>query len=70
MPICYKKEEISIWDTYEALLKKHEGRGMSMVDKQERFDFYEEAAKAYAIVATGERSQYANLILQKGCIIS
>lgn len=62
--------DISIWDTYEALLKKHEGRGMSMVDKQERFDFYEEAGKAYAIVATGERSQYANLILQKGCIIS
>ncbi len=62
--------DISIWNTYEDLLKKHEGKGMSAVGRRERFDFYEEAGRAYAIVATGERSQYANLILQKGCILS
>ena len=62
--------DISICNTYEDLLKKHEGKGMSAVGRRERFDFYEEAGRAYAIVATGERSQYANLILQKGCILS
>ena len=30
--------------------------------------FYEEAKKAYAIIATGEKALYANLILQKGVI--
>jgi L-fucose mutarotase len=32
------------------------------------FDFYEEAKKCYAIIATGESALYANLILQKGVI--
>lgn len=58
--------DISIWDTYDRLLLKHEGG--DLVQKRERFNFYDEARKAYAIVATGETSQYANLILQKGCI--
>ncbi|MNW66874.1 L-fucose mutarotase [compost metagenome] len=38
------------------------------LEYEERFDFYERAAKAYVIVATGERAQYANLILKKGVI--
>ena len=32
--------------------------------------FYDEAKKAYAVIATSESSQYANLILRKGCIIA
>ncbi len=35
----------------------------------ERFDYYERAKNAYAIVATGEKRQYANIILKKGCIL-
>lgn len=35
----------------------------------ERFDFYERAKKAYAIIATGETAQYANLILKKGVVM-
>ena len=44
----------------------------------ERFAFYEQAKKCYAVIATGfvplwimrcrETSQYANIILQKGVI--
>ena len=34
----------------------------------ERFDFYEKASKAYAIVASGETRKYGNIILQKGVI--
>lgn len=34
----------------------------------ERFAFYERAKNAYAIVATGEGAQYANVILKKGIV--
>lgn len=34
----------------------------------ERFAFYEQARKAYAIVVTGETRKYGNIILQKGVI--
>ena len=34
----------------------------------ERFDFYERAKQAYAIIATGEEAIYANIILKKGVI--
>ena len=34
----------------------------------ERFAFYEQAKKAYAIVCTGERRLYGNLIIKKGVL--
>lgn len=34
----------------------------------ERFEFYDRARQAYAIVATGERALYANIILKKGVV--
>ena len=36
--------------------------------KLERFEFYERAKMAYAIVATGETAQYGNVILKKGVV--
>lgn len=61
--------DISIWKTYEELILKTEERGVSVIDKLERFAFYEEAKKAYAVIATSETSQYANVILKKGCVL-
>lgn len=61
--------DVSIWKTYEDILQKSEGKGFESVRMLERFEFYDEAKKAYAVVATSEKSQYANVILQKGCII-
>lgn len=37
--------------------------------KIERFDFYEQAKKAYAVIATGEERIYGNFILVKGCVL-
>ena len=37
--------------------------------KMERFEFYDKAKMAYAIVATGESAQYANIILKKGVVV-
>ena len=34
-----------------------------------RFEFYERAKNAYAVIATGEERQYANLLLVKGVVV-
>lgn len=60
--------ETPIWDTYKEIIAKHDVRGAETVGEIERFAFYEEAEKAYAIVATGEKALYANIMLQKGVI--
>ena len=57
-----------IWDEYKAIVAKHDERGADAVGEIERFAFYEEAKKCYAIISTGESAIYANLILQKGVV--
>ncbi len=52
---------------FQAALDAAEGRPVS-VARVERFAFYERAAQAFAIVATGERRLYGNVILKKGVI--
>lgn len=59
--------DVSVWSEYENILKKsNPDAKMSFI---ERFDYYERSKKAYAVVATGERRQYANIILKKGCVL-
>lgn len=60
--------ETPIWDEYKKIMAKHDERGEKAFGEIERFAFYEEAKKCYAIIATGESALYANLILQKGVI--
>lgn len=60
--------ETPIWDTYYEIIAKHDPRGAKAVDHIERFAFYGEAKTAYAVVATGEKALYANIMLQKGTI--
>lgn len=57
-----------IWDEYAAVIAKHDERGRDALGSIDRFDFYEEAKKCYAIIATGESAIYANIMLQKGVI--
>lgn len=68
MPQDVGKIETPIWDTYKEIVRKHDDRGDSAVGTIERFAFYEEAKKAYAIIATGEAAVYANVMLQKGVV--
>ena len=58
--------ETPIWDEYKKIIEKHEPG--AKVGNIERFQFYEEAKKAYAIIATGETALYANILLQKGVV--
>ena len=60
--------ETPIWDTYEEIVAKYDERGADAIGTIERFAFYEEAKKAYAVIATGESALYANIILQKGVV--
>lgn len=55
----------TIWDEYKAEIAKY---GDVNIEHLERFAFYERAKKAYAIIATGEKAQYANIILKKGVV--
>ena len=57
-----------IWETYKAIIKKHDSRGDAAVGQVERFEFYEQAKTCYAIIATGETALYANVMLQKGVV--
>jgi L-fucose mutarotase len=51
---------------FAALLANVDYRGA--IEPIERFAFYERTRGAYAIVATGERRYWGNLILKKGAI--
>lgn len=62
------KVETPIWEEYKAIISRYDDRKGDCVGCIERFAFYEEAKKAYAIIATGESALYANVMLQKGVI--
>jgi Fucose dissimilation pathway protein FucU len=57
-----------IWEEYKAVVQKYEERGANVIGNIERFAFYEAAKKSYAIIATGEKALYANIMLQKGVV--
>ena len=54
-----------IVDEFNALLKQY---GHGMTASLPRYDFYARAAKAYVVVATGEKRIYGNILLKKGVI--
>lgn len=58
--------ETPIWDEYAKIIKPHTDEE---IEKIERFEFYERAKKAYAVIMTGESALYANIILKKGVVV-
>lgn len=51
--------------SYSAVIQSHQDN-VPEIHKIERFAFYERAKQAHVIVATGDTSKYANIILKKG----
>ena len=41
---------------------------INQVERIDRFDFYDRAKRAFAVVLTGETAKYGNIILKKGVI--
>lgn len=55
-----------IWEEYRKIINKY--NPIKDFEYMERFKFYERTKKAYSVVATGEKSLYANIILKKGIV--
>lgn len=64
---CDKDLDIPIWKDFEKIAKEGDSgfKGLNYID---RFEFYERAKGAYAVIATGETSIYANVLLKKGVV--
>lgn len=55
-----------IWEEYKEIIENN--CGSVNIEYIDRFDFYDRAKEAYAVVATGEEALYANIILKKGVV--
>ncbi len=60
--------ETPIWDVYKTTIAKYDERKDTVVETVSRSEFYDEARKSYAIIATSEKALYANIILRKGVL--
>jgi len=54
-----------VHERYRAAIERHHPGAPATVFIQ-RFDFYDRARRAFAVVATGETATYGNIILVKG----
>jgi len=68
-PVDEVASEPAVWSDYRDIMNAAEGREI-LLSRVERYQFYDRAKTAYAIVATGETAIYGNLILKKGVIQS
>jgi L-fucose mutarotase len=60
------EEREPVMEAFEEIVRRHEpAMGLSSL---ERFAFYDRVKKGYAIVQTGERRLYGNILLKKGII--
>jgi len=57
---------VATHDDFDAIVKRHEPE--MKLTLMERFAFYDRVSDAYAIVQTGERRLYGNILLKKGII--
>jgi L-fucose mutarotase len=59
--------QLPIFAEFRALLERYEPRS-ARLEGIERFAFYERVKSCFAVLATGERRLYGNLILKKGIV--
>lgn len=57
-----------IWDEYKELIDRH-GNDALKVLPINKFEFYDRAKNAHAVVTTSEAALYANIILKKGVVV-
>ena len=55
-----------IWNEYEKIAMAEDVN--VKIGNIDRFEFYDRAKTAYAVIATGEEAVYANIILKKGVV--
>jgi L-fucose mutarotase len=59
--------EVPAWGIYGRIASDAEGREVA-VSMIERFAFYEEAKRAFAVITSSDGALYANVILRKGVL--
>ena len=57
----------TIWNEYRSIIKNSK-EYFNDFEYMERFEFYERARNAYAVVTTSELAKYGNIILKKGVV--
>ena len=58
-----------IWDTYKAIVAKHDERGAECFEEIDKWEFYDKTKeKSTVVIMTGETAIYANIILKKGVV--
>ena len=60
--------ETPVWDAFREIVRENAPEMADRIGFLDRFQFYEEAKQAYAVVSTTEKAFYACIILQKGCL--
>lgn len=64
-----KGEAPSVWEAYERIIRENDQeQAFVKAAYLTREAFYERAASAFMIVATGEKEKYANIILKLGVV--
>jgi len=59
------KEYHQVYDGYTDIIQEHYPKTPA-IEKLDKFEFYKRAAKAFAVVMTGDVRIYSNLLLVKG----
>lgn len=62
-------EEPPIWAAYRDIVSSYDRRTESLIKIVPHDEFYSTIRKCYAVVATGERALYGNIILKKGLVL-
>lgn len=57
----------SIWEDYRKIIEKYD-QSFSGFEHIDRFDYYERAKKAFAVIITGDTTFRANILLKKGVV--
>lgn len=57
-----------IWNQYLEIIKRYQDN-FSGFEFMERYNFYKRTSEAFAVVATGEKALYGNIILKKGLVV-
>jgi len=64
-----KGEEPKVWSKYREIIENNNlEKSFNDFHFIDRESFYERSKKAFAVVATGEREKYANIILKLGVV--
>ena len=57
--------DVKVWKEFQLILDETQEVKVKP-ELVERFQFYEQAKKAFAIIQTGDNAKYGNIILKKG----